>query len=570
MSWLRVIFAAAFLLAYLAKPTGGFAQDAGLGLPIYGFENTQHDQEQAEEKSPRRDDAVVGPGASPQKSDYEKNSKSDVFGSQLFTGAFAGQAASTFNADYAISVGDKIDIRLWGAYTFQSTLQVDPQGNIFLPNVGPILLRGVRNGDLQMVVEQSVRSVFRTNVFVYANLTQAQPVRIFVAGFVNRPGAYAGTSLDSVLHYLDKAGGVDPERGSFIDIAIKRGSHTRATINLYDFLLSGTTPQVQIADGDVIFVNQRQNTMLVQGLAENPRRFEFSPEAISLAQVISYAKPLSGATHVRVTRSAGTVSNVEYYPLQDAQQVLLRDGDVVHFTADKRPGTITVRVEGEHEGSQEFVLPYGSRLGNLLSKITYSARSAPENLHLLRLSVQQRQKETLNTALSQLEQTALTARSGTAEEAVLRKNEAELILRFVDRARKVEPRGQVVLSDKKGREDLLLENGDTIKIPVRDSLVLVSGGVLFPQATVYNSKLRISDYIRQAGGYAGQKAGTRVIISKPNGSYINADENSRIKVNAGDEIMILPKVQAKNRQIIKELTQILYQIAVSAGVVLGL
>lgn len=571
MTRFRIIALFALTLACILGPQGAFAQQSGFGLPIYGFENsTPAENVQPEVEAPQPTAPPMVSVASPQAEDYEKNAKSDVFGAQLFTGAFARQSASTFNNDYAINVGDTVDIRLWGAYNFQAPLTVDPQGNIFLPNVGPVMLRGVKNRNLQRRVEQAVYSVFRSNVFVYANLAEAQPVRIFVGGFVNRPGAYGGTSLDSVLHYLDQAGGIDTERGSFIDIEIKRGTTTRAKIDLYDFLLSGEMPLVQLADGDVIFVNQRHNTLIARGLAENPRTFEFTPNTISLGQIVDYAKPAPEATHVRVTRSAGTIRNVEYYALGDAHTILLNDGDLISFTADKRPGTITVRVEGEHESNQEFVLPYGSRLGDVLSQITYSTRSAPENIQLFRVSVKERQKETLETSLRQLERTALTARSGTAEESQLRKNEADLLLRFVDRARKIDPLGQVVISGAESHDDLLLENGDIVKVPVRDRLVLVSGGVLFPQASIYNPSYRVSDYIDQAGGYAGKKGGTRVIIAHPDGTFDQASGNSRSQVNAGDEIMVLPEIETKNRQIFKEVTQILYQIAVSAGVVLGL
>lgn len=567
----RIIALFALALAGILGPQNAIAQQTGFGLPIYGFErpSTAQDVQPVAESIPPADAPMVAV-TPPQVEDYEKNAKSDVFGAQLFTGAFARQSATSFNNDYAINVGDTVDIRLWGAFNFQAPLTVDPQGNIFLPNVGPVLLRGVKNRDLQKRIEQAVYSVFRSNVFVYANLAEAQPVRIFVGGFVNRPGAYGGTSLDSVLHYLDQAGGIDTERGSFIDIEIKRGTATRAKIDLYDFLLSGEMPLVQLADGDVIFVNQRHNTLIVRGLAENPRTFEFTPNTISLGQIVDYAKPAPEATHVRVTRSAGTIRNVEYYALGDAHTILLNDGDLISFTADKRPGTITVRVEGEHESNQEFVLPYGSRLGDVLSQITYSTRSAPENIQLFRVSVKERQKETLETSLRQLERTALTARSGTAEESQLRKNEADLLLRFVDRARKIDPLGQVVISGAESHDDLLLENGDIVKVPVRDRLVLVSGGVLFPQASIYNPSYRVSDYIDQAGGYAGKKGGTRVIIAHPDGTFDQASGNSRSQVNAGDEIMVLPEIETKNRQIFKEVTQILYQIAVSAGVVLGL
>lgn len=571
MKRFHIIAILALTLAGMFGANSASAQQSGFGLPIYGLETPAQpatDPDDVQPVLPSEPQMVAV--APPQQEDYQKNAASNVFGAQLFTGAFARQSASTFNDDYAINVGDTVDIRLWGAYNFQAPLTVDPQGNIFLPNVGPVKLRGVRNRNLQARVEQAVYSVFRSNVFVYANLAEAQPVRIFVGGFVNRPGAYAGTSLDSVLHYLDQAGGIDTDRGSFIDIEIKRGTDTRATIDLYDFLLSGEMPQIQLRDGDVIFVNQRQNTLRVSGLAENPRTFEFGSSAISLAQIITYAKPTPDATHVRVTRSAGTVRNVEYYALADAHTIMLNNGDLIAFTADKRPGTITVRVEGEHDGSQEFVLPYGSRLGDVLSQISYSERSAPENIQLFRVSVKERQKETLDTSLRQLERTALTARSGTAEEAQLRKNEADMLLRFVDRARKIEPLGQVVIANSLGRNDLMLENGDIVKVPAQDRLVLVSGGVLFPQASIYDPSYRVSDYIDQAGGYAGKKGGTRVIIAHPNGTFDQASGNSRSQVNAGDEIMVLPEIQSKNRQIFKEVTQILYQIAVSAGVVLGI
>src|SRR3546814_4724148 len=73
-----------------------------------------------------------------------------------------------------ISIGDNIQVRLWGAFQFQASLTVDPQGNIFLPNVGPIHLLGVRNKELQKVVDGAVSRVFRSNVFSYASLARSE------------------------------------------------------------------------------------------------------------------------------------------------------------------------------------------------------------------------------------------------------------------------------------------------------------------------------------------------------------------------------------------------------------
>src|SRR3546814_6981281 len=136
---------------------------------------------------------------------------------------------------------------------------------------------------------------------------------------------------------------------------------------------------------------------------------------------------------------------------------------------------------------QEYVLPYGTHLGDLLSKSSYSERSARTNLQLFRQSVKERQRSLLETSLRSLETAALTARSGTSDEARLRQQEADLILRWVDRAKKIEPSGQVVISQSDEIGDLLLENGDIIRVPVKDGLVLVSGEVLFPNAIAFDN-----------------------------------------------------------------------------------
>lgn len=514
----------------------------------------------------------------PQSFDYSTNLDSDVFGANLFTGAFARQEAAQYNPDYVVNVGDKVLVRMWGAFEFQAALTVDPQGNVFLPNVGPVHLLGVRNKDLQQVVDQAVGQVFRSNVFSYASLAAAQPVRIYVGGFVHRPGSYAGTSMDSILHYLDQAGGIDPQRGSFLSIEVKRGATVRARINLYDFLLNGEIPQIQLTDGDVIFVGPRQNTIMVTGLAENAKRFEFARKAVPLSDLISLAKPKPEATHVRITRNQGVIRNTEYYPIAEGANVVVQDGDDLAFTADKRPGTITVRVEGETESPQEYVLPYGARLGDLLGQIEYTGNSATGNIQLFRQSVKLRQKALLETSLRSLESAALNARSGTAEEATLRRQEAELILQWVDRARKIEPRGQVVISQSSDRNGLLLENGDVINVPVKDGLVLVSGEVLFPNAVAYDSHLKVEDYIDRAGGYTNKAGATRIIVARQDGSFAETEPDARTMnfggrrspIEAGDEILVLPKAGTKSRQIFKELTQIMYQIAVSAGIALGI
>jgi protein involved in polysaccharide export with SLBB domain len=508
----------------------------------------------------------VPPGGRPV-FDYTVNLTTDVFGANLFTGAFAASAASIFNPDHVVTIGDELQVRLWGAFQFDALLTVDAQGNIFLPQVGPVRVLGVSNKDLPRQLEEAVRRTFKSNVHSYISLAAAQPVRVFVTGFVYRPGMYQGTSTDSILRYLDQAGGIDTERGSFLDIKVMRGSLVRGEFNLYEFLLGGRLPGVQLGDGDVILVQPRKSMFKVLGLAENARRFEFTGSAIDISQLVALARPLPASTHVRVNRMTGTVRNTEYYPLAEASVIRLDNGDEVEFTSDKRPGTISVRVEGEHISPQEYVLPHGSRLGDVMRLVQFTERSDAAHLQLFRLSVKERQKELLQASLKTLETAVLTARSGTGEEARLRADEAALMLQWVERARNLEPLGQVVIAQAERRDELLLENGDILRVPVKNGLVLVHGEVLFPNAVAHDTRYNISDYIKRAGGYTQNADTSRIVIAHRDGSY--DESGAGYEIRAGDDILVLPKVDSKPRQFWKDIVQIIFQVALAAKVVLN-
>ena len=190
-----------------------------------------------------------------------------VFGSQLFGGRFAQQSLGGFNPDYRIAPGDRVTLRLWGAFSLDATQAVDPRGYLFLPSIGPVRVQGVRNAELDAVVREQVRRTYRANVHSYASLEAAQPVKVYVTGFVRQPGLYGGLSSDSVLRYLDLAGGIDPERGSFLAVELLRAGELRGRIDLYRFLLEGRIEPLQLQDGDTLLVAPRRASVKVSGEA---------------------------------------------------------------------------------------------------------------------------------------------------------------------------------------------------------------------------------------------------------------------------------------------------------------
>lgn len=489
------------------------------------------------------------------------------FGSQLFGGTFRGTLSPGFNPDYVISVGDSLKIRLWGAFNFDGSLIVDPQGNVFIPSVGPIAVAGVKSGQLNTAVERGVRKTFKSNTGVYAALDVSQPVKVYVTGFVRQPGLYGGVASDSPISYLDKAGGIDQDRGSYVDVVIKRGAQVRKRINLYSFLLEGTLDLVQFQDGDVIVVGPRQHTFSVGGEVFNAYDFEFSEPSVPLQRALGMAKAKPGATHVSIVRRQGIEKRSEYYPLAEIDKLTLNDGDTLTVTTDRYPGTIQVRVEGAHSGEHALVLPYGATLKDVLERTKTNPMSRLDAIQIFRRTIADRQAEMLSVSLRKLEEAVLSARSSTAEEASLRAKEAELVMRFVDRAKSIQPKGQIVLSEGE-RASTLLQDGDVIVIPERTSLVLVHGEVLFPNAVSWQDKVSADDYIRKVGGFTQGADTSKVVVIRQNGTTLLAGDAGSIA--AGDEIIVLPKIETKSIEVTRSLTQILYQIAFVARVAFGL
>jgi protein involved in polysaccharide export with SLBB domain len=490
-----------------------------------------------------------------------------LFGSQLFSGRFASETFSGFNPEYTVAVGDRISVRMWGAFNLEAVQAVDAQGNIFVANVGPVRVLGVRNADLNQLVENQVKRTFRASVGVYATLQAAQPVKVYVTGFVRAPGLYGGVSSDSVLYFLDRAGGIDPDRGSYLRVDVLRAGQQRARIDLYRFLLDGQIEPLQLQDGDTIVATPRGYTVQVAGEVLNPFVFEFADPEISADRLLAIARPRPGATHMSIVRKFGAERRSEYHPLSAAGRVRIRDGDEVTLTSDKYPGTILVHIDGAHLGERTLVLPYGAQLKNAMERVKPSAQARVEAVQLYRRSVADRQKELLEVSLRNLETYALTARSSTSEEAALRGREAQRIVEFIDRARGVQPRGQVTLGRTAAAGETLLEDGDVIRVPETSNLVLVSGEVLFPSALVFDRDTGYEGYIAKAGGYTQGADQTRVVVVRQDGSIAEA---GRTDMQPGDELMVLAKIETKNVEVARAITQIVYQTAVAARIALGL
>lgn len=485
------------------------------------------------------------------------------FGKNLFTGGFASERELGLNPEYIISQGDQITLRIWGAIEDNEQLIVDPQGNIFIPKVGPVHVAGLSNAQLNQCVSQAIGSVFTNNVQVYTTLNSAQPVAIFVTGFVNNPGRFAGVASNSILYFIDRAAGIDPVRGSYRNIRLLRGGQEIAHADLYEFLLHGELPAMQLKDGDTIVVGPRGNTVSVTGDVRNAYMFEMTGPSISGTELMGWARPLATASHAQWRGIRGATPRAEYATLAQLAAFTLQDGDVVNISSDYRSNNIVVYVEGSFEGPSQYVLPRDYVLSDLLDMIPVDKTLANFGaVSIRRRSIAEQQKQTLQDSLRRLESSYLLASSATADEAQIRVEESKMVSDFVRRVAQVEPNGRLVLGNA-STDKLILEDGDVITIPQNSRTVLVTGEVLAPQALIYQDKMSAIDYVRKSGGFSDQADPDRILLVHQSGSV---DNDSSATVQPGDQVMVFPKVPSKNMQFAIDIVDVLYKVAVSAGV----
>ena len=490
------------------------------------------------------------------------------FGGNLFEGGFRAAMAQGLNPSYKVKPGDQITLRVWGAVEIDSVLTVDAQGNVFIPGIGPMAVQGQNSQQIDGTLRSAIRAVYPEEVQVYTNLQGVQPVGIYVTGYVKNPGRYAGTPSDSLLYFLDQAGGIDKDLGSYRQVRVVRNGRTVATVDLYNFLLHGEIARPQFRDGDTIVVQERGPAIAVTGDVHREYRYELIGDRLTGAKVSELARLNSGVSHVllRGTRAQGPVA--QYFTLDEFAKQQVQSGDEVTYSADQRGETIVVQIEGSYYGPSRYALPRDARLGELLDAIAVpKGMTAVESISIRRESVAIQQATALQDSLNRLETAYLGAQSSTNDEAQIRVREAELIQKFVERARQLQPSGRLVVAHDDRISDIRLQDGDLITIPEVSDSILISGEVIVPQAVVFKPGMSAKDYIEGAGGFTQRADEGHILVVRQNGAVVSAKD---VALRTGDEILVMPEVPTKNLPLATAISQILFQIAVATKVALDL
>lgn len=514
-------------------------------------------------------------------------------GAELVNGdARSADLSPLVPADYVVSPGDEVLVTLWGTVDADLRLTVDRAGRISIPRVGTVQVAGVRHADLPDVVNRRVAQVFR-NFQSSVSLGQLRGIRLFVTGFVARPGAYTVSSLSTLVGALMAAGG-PTAAGSYRNIELRRGGELVVRFDLYDLLLSGDrTADRVVQAGDVVHVNAVGTQVGFIGSVNKPAVLELKPgetvkDALRMVGGFTAVADRSRLAIERLAeRNQGRVSQLEL-PRDESSTLahgdLLRAFSAVSAALPSGRQSKRVLVEGEVSRPAEYVLPEGSSVRDaILAAGGLTPAAYVYATELTRESVRLTQQENYERALRDLEtdlaRNAGTQRVSSGEDAASQAARTAATTRLLDRLRALRPTGRIVLqlpTNATELPELALEDGDKIMIPARPTTVGVFGSVFNAASYLYSPGRNVEDYLRLAGGPKKGADEGSIFVVRANGNVVSARQSAsfwdrdgtvrELGADPGDTIFVPEETdKATFLQAAKDWTQILFQFGLGVA-----
>lgn len=437
--------------------------------------------------------------------DFE-NSKLKPFGYDLFAGkptTFAPVTEIPIPLNYIVGPGDTIQIQIYGKENKEYELQVNRDGQIQIPEIGPMAVTGMDFDALKQTLTN--RIVRRTiGVKVNVSLGELRSMRVFVMGDVNQPGSYMVSSLSTITNILFVSGGIKPI-GSLRNIQLKRRGKIVQYMDLYKLLLEGdTSNDARVQPGDVIFVPPVGTTVGVSGEVRRPAIYELKNEE-NIAELLELSGGMlptafnAEAQLERITTEGErTIVNINLLSELGRSQ-LVWDGDIlkVYSVLDKLENIVFVSGHVQRPGGLQWVK--GIRFSEVFSSVKDLLPEANLQFSLIR-----RERTTDNRAeIYMVRLGEVLASSDSKENIELYPRDEIFVFGRTDEA--VKERNLII-------EQLVREQKQLASFKQPEAVVTVFGNVRLPGTYPLAKNMNLGDLLRVAGDFKPDSDANYVLL----------------------------------------------------------
>lgn len=468
-------------------------------------------------------------------------------------------------------------------------------------------------------IEENMLLQPRDEIFIFNKWTFEDKPYVSVAGEVRRPELYpcdGGMRVkDAILAAGDLTKDAYLKKAEIIRVNEKKEYQT-IYFDVAKALGNDPDANLLLRDQDRIVIHSiweevYEKNVYITGNVKNPGTYQYTKQ-MTVKDLVFKAGNILESAYVEEAEIASQItedrkiSTVERKTINlgkalegdPADNVILKPYDILHVK--RIPDwheTTYVSLSGEFRFPGKYTIKKGERLSSLIERAGgYTDEAYLRGAAFTRESVRTLQQASLDEMVKRMEREVMSqgsAQMATAvskEEIEAKKVELEQKRKFIDSLYDLKATGRMTIRMAHARllkgsdYDITLEDGDILTIPIKNNVVNVVGAVMSRGSYIYSDDLKYQDYIAMTGGYSEYADEDNTFVLKVDGSARKIKDSiswnpfksrwemtvfgEKVKeIEPGDTIIVPEEVsQIAWLREIKDITQVLMQMAVTAGV----
>ena len=476
---------------------------------------------------------------------------------------------------YIVGPNDILTVSVWTTESIHADVIVTPEGKIVFPSAGVLDVKGLTLDSVNTIVEEEARKIYH-RAEVDVSLKRLRQFKVYLMGAVAVPSVISATAADHVFDVLERAGGIVDTAALRGIMLFREGQSEPIIVDLQRYMSFGDmemNPTLLGGDRIIVPLRNSKNVITISGEVVEQREYPFLP-GDSLSTLIKMSggfMPSARLDSVRLIRlsedgnrlvetsldlSSWGANLFSDEPL--AGDLELRSGDRVYVRGiQKWNERQDVVIEGEVRFPGDYALvPNQTRLTEVIDAAGgFTDKASLEDAIIIRTS----ELKVIDKEFERLDKLPPSEMSqGELQYYRTKAREQKGVL-------SVDFRDLFVNGDLSNNP--VLQDGDSIYVPVKNLYVNVTGSVRNPGRIVFKEGMNYLDYIELAGGYGFRADVDETLIIKQKGDQFPADSEN-YNLEPGDNILVLDEPEVRFIDVFTEVLTISAQIVTIVGVVL--
>ena len=426
-----------------------------------------------------------------------------------------------FDPNYLVDYGDILEIQLLGPDSKIEEIDIKRDGSINIKDIGKIFVGGMPLYKAEALISQKVADIL-IGTKALVSLTSMRDIQILVTGYSFSPGVYTLNGGSNILHALNVSGGIK-ENGSLRNIQVNRNGVLIHTVDLYDYFINGNLSNtIKLRSGDSISIQPAGLMVYAEGGLKRPYLYEMK-SGETLSDLLNFAQGFNEFANLQEI-------SYQYFKNGKLISEIINHKNFDNHLIEQKSGLYVseydlhqVKVSGAVEREGTYIISENETLSSVIKRAGgYKSSAYIFGGILLNDKAKKLEIENQDKIYSDLIKFIATSLGSTSafSQNTTGPNSLGLIL---DELKNYEPVGRIQAEfdlnkiDQNYLLDTTLSHMDEIHIPKITQQVYVLGEVGSQGAIRYIPNSKVSDYIKNAGGYTSYTDDTKIYIVSPSG-----------------------------------------------------